>query len=169
MPLLRFVMALALRGVLGVFGLALTAYGLINVVGSAFMLSAMWKGLAETGDTPPMSFLLQHYGLYGGLAAVGIFLVVLAIRGAIARIRAGLPSEDEGVGTTPVSRLVNVLIYGAGFCFGAFSMAVSVGPGTQMAMLVAQGVTVQAKVAELRCDRRPEGLDHALPVHDQGR
>lgn len=159
MPLLRYFMALALRAVLGLLGLALIAYGGVHVVDSAFVLIRAWNDLAESGSTPPLSFLLQHYGLYGGLTAVGTFMIVVAIRGAIARIRAGLPSDEEGVGTTPLSRLLNIVIYGAGFCFGAFSIAVSIGPGTQMAMLVAQGVTVQAKVLSYEPTSDPQIWD----------
>jgi hypothetical protein len=169
MPLLRYAFALALRAVLGVVGLALTVYGLIYVCGSAYILSQISdsqpagglpegasqaaSALSQLGGTeaaaashPPLGFLVQHFGLYGGIAAIGVFLVVVAIRGAAARIRAGLPSDDEGVGKTPLSRALSGAVYGAGFLFGAFSLAVSIGPGTQMAMLVATGVTVDARV-----------------------
>lgn len=146
MPFLRYVIALALRAVVGIAGFALAAYGGVHIVGSIWLLAQMWEELSKAGDTPPGSFLLQHYGLYGGLTAVGIFLIVIAVRGIIVRIQAGLPTEDEGVGKTPLSRAINVLLYGAGFLFGAFSLVVSIGPGTQTAMLVAQGVTVRAEV-----------------------
>jgi hypothetical protein len=146
MPLLRYVIALVVRAVVGIAGLALFAYGAVYVGGSLFMLTQMWGGLSQTGDTPPISFLVQHFGLYGGIAAVGIFLMVVAIRGAIARIRAGLPTEDEGVGASPLSRMMNVVIYGAGFLFGAVTVAINIVPGTEMAMFVARGVTVEAKI-----------------------
>jgi hypothetical protein len=116
------------------------------VGGSAFLLTRWWGGLAETGDTPSAGFLLQHFGLYGGIAALGLFLMFIAIRGAIARIRAGLPSDDEGVGANPMSRALNVVIYGAGFLFGAVTLAINIVPGSQVALLVAQGVTVEAKI-----------------------
>jgi hypothetical protein len=146
MPLLRYVIALVVRAIVGIAGLALFAYGATFVGGSLFLLTQWWGGLSQTGDTPPISFLVQHFGLYGGIAAVGIFLMVVAIRGAIARIRAGLPTEDEGVGASPLSRMLNIVIYGLGFLYGAITVAINIIPGTEMAMFVARGVTVEAKI-----------------------
>ena len=134
---------------MGAAGLALGAYGCFNVVGAAFVFMTVRPHLEATDNLPPPDFLFQLFGLNLGLGVLGVVLLIFAIRGIIARIEAGLPGEDEGVGSTPAGRFVSVLLYGAGFCFAAFSLAVSIVPGAQTALLVATGTTVEAQVTGL--------------------
>lgn len=146
MPLLRFILALALYGILGVVGIAVTAYGAMFVIGSAYFLIQGADAIRQSSDGPSIGFLVQHYGLYGGITGIGITCIVISVILIMRRFAAGLPGDDEGVGKSPASRFMNILLYGAGFAFAAFSLAVSVGPGTDMALRVATGTTVEAKV-----------------------
>lgn len=157
MAYIRYLTAIAVRLIMGVAGLALAAFGLFEFFGAIAVLIAMKsfaaklqvEGLPDVDmdvPEPPLGFLIQLLGIKAGIAIVGIVLLFFAVRGLIARIRAGLPSDDEAVGKSFFSRVLNALIYGAGFAFGAFSLAVSIGPGLQMATAVATGITVEATV-----------------------
>ncbi len=157
MAFIRFLTAIAVRVIMGLAGLALAAFGIFEFVGAIAVLVAMRSFAASTQiegmpeanfevPEPPLGFLVQLLGIKAGIALIGIVLLVLAIRGLIARIRAGLPSDDEAVGKSFFTRIVNALIYGAGFAFGAFSLAVSIGPGLEMASAVATGTTIEATV-----------------------
>lgn len=142
MLLLSYVFALALRGVLIVVGLVLIGYAGFNAVASSTLIGRM----IEAGASPPPLFLLQFFGNFGAIGVVGLVLVITGLVGLIRRIMRGLPTDAEVVGTSPGRRLVNIVIFGAGFCFAAYSIAVSIVPGTQMALLVANGVTTQATI-----------------------
>lgn len=157
MAYIRFLTAIAVRLIMGVAGLALAAFGLFEFFGAIFALVTMHNFAArvqEFGELgaemappePPLGFLIQLLGVKAGIAIIGLVLLFFAVRGLIARIRAGLPSDEEAVGKSLFSRVGNSLIYGAGFAFGAFSLAVSIGPGLQMATAVATGTTVEATV-----------------------
>lgn len=156
LPILRFWIAIGLRLALGAAGMVLGAYGWFNVVLSGVTLATVYPYLQATGDEPPLGAYFQIFGVNLGLGLLGIFMLIFAVRGVIARIEAGLPSEDEGVGQSLAGRLGSALIYGLGFCFGAFSLAVSIVPGMQMGLLVATGVTVQAGVTGFDPTDKPE-------------
>src|SRR5262245_13065722 len=121
---------------MGVAGLALAAFGLFEFFGAILALSTMQSYATAMNDKfgdmgtgpvmdvpePPLGFLIQLLGVKAGIALVGIVLIVFAVRGLIARMRAGLPTDEEAVGKSFASRVGNSLIYGAGFAFGAFSL-----------------------------------------------
>jgi hypothetical protein len=142
MPLLRYVIALVLRGVMGMVGIGVIAYCGFTI----FMSYQAIGNATAAGEGPPPLFLVTHFGFYGLLALGGVGLVIAAVRGIARRIRDGLPSDDEGIGKSPLTLLINILIYGAGFCFGAYSIAVSIVPAVQMSLLVADGITTEATI-----------------------
>jgi hypothetical protein len=141
-PLLRYVMDLALRAAIGILGLCALAYAGFNMVLSTPILARM----AEAGEGAPPWFLAQHYGFHLLIAAGGIGLIVVSVRGLIGRIRMGLPTEQEGVGKTTASQLGSIVIYGAALCFGLYSIGVSIVPAVQMSWLVLNGVTTEATI-----------------------
>lgn len=144
---IQYLMALALRGFMALVGMAVALYYGVQCLGSALMLSQMMPELQATDSAPPLLWLVQHFGINGGLMLVGVGVAWSAIRAIILRIEQGVPSEDEVVGRSPGGRFLNALIYGAGFLWGAFSLAVTVVPGTQKALLLTYGTTVEARVS----------------------
>lgn len=152
MPLLLFVMSLALRGIAGMAGLAISAYAGFTLYQSSRIIS----NVSQAGETPPAAFLVQHYGYYLLILAAGLALVYFAVRDMIRRIGRGLPRDEETVGRTPAARLGNIAIYGAMLCFGVYSMAVSLIPGVPMALLVLRGVTTDARITGFTATADPK-------------
>ncbi len=142
MPLLRYVMDLGLRVAMGVVGLGVMLFAAYTIGMSGTIMGRM----AQAGEVAPLWFLLQHYGFWLAVAAGGLGLLYFGVRGLVRRVQLGLPSEEEGVGKTPLSRLGSIAIYGAALCFGLYSIGVSIVPGVQMAWLVLNGVTTTATI-----------------------
>lgn len=156
MTLIQYLLALALRAFICVVGLVIAGYFGVQVVGSLFVLGRIMPRLEETDSAPPLLWLLQHFGTNGGLMLVGIGTVWFAVRAIIARIERGIPKDDEVVGKSAGGRLFNGLIYGAGFLWGTFSLAVTVLPGTEKSLLIMNGTTVEARVLAFEATPDPK-------------
>ena len=143
--LMRYCVSLALGTMGALAGLGVLVYGLVYFVGALFAATTM-----AGADLP-------HSGFRGDMAALvvaqhllpiifGIAIIAVAVAFLLARIRAGLPNDDEGVGATTPTRLLSLCIYSAGTLYGAFGLTFGIGPLVDDYRLAAQGRTAIAQV-----------------------
>ncbi|UJW87254.1 DUF3592 domain-containing protein [Devosia sp. SL43] len=143
--LMRYCVSLALGTMGALAGLGVLAYGLVHFVGALFIATTMaGSDLPHSGFRGDMATLVVAQHLLPIM--FGIAIVAVAVAFMLARIRAGLPDDEEGVGTTTPTRLLSLCIYSAGTLYGAYGLTFGIGPLVDDYRLAEQGRTVVAQI-----------------------
>jgi hypothetical protein len=143
--LMRYCVSLILGTMGALAGLGVLVYGLVHFVGALFIATTI------AGSTLP------HSGFRGEMAALvvaqhllpivfGTAIIAVAVAFMLARIRAGLPGDEEGVSSTKPTRLLSMCIYSAGTLYGAYGLTFGITPLVDDYRLAEQGQTVVAQV-----------------------
>jgi hypothetical protein len=143
---IRYIVAIGFYLSVGSVGLLLAGFGGYVVLEYAF--NAASAALWPTGPTlwfGPLQ-LLQYLGFWALMAAIGIGLSAFAWIGSVRRVQLGLPSDDEGVGTSPVRRLLLGSLSAVLFIYAAWTLALGIMLSGPTAINVLTGTKVEANV-----------------------
>ncbi|WP_449396998.1 hypothetical protein [Devosia riboflavina] len=94
--------------------------------------------------------LLQYLGFWALMAAIGVGLSAFAWIGAVRRVQVGSPSDDEGVGTSLVRRLLLGFLSAVLFIYAAWTLALGIMLSGPTAISVLTGTKVEANVMGFR-------------------
>ena len=129
-------------------GVALLTFGLFNSYGAYKMLDAVEfeqkMGLVVRWDV--VSYIMAAHVL---TATLGLILLIFATRAFIKTWKSGPPTESSVIGKTGFSRVIWLLIYGAGAVYGTYGLIFATGPFFRDAQLALQGDTVLAVVRSI--------------------
>ncbi|MGB3336977.1 MAG: hypothetical protein WBA73_07355, partial [Devosia sp.] len=116
---IRYLVAIGFYLSIGSSGLVLGGFGAICVF--ECLIDVAYAAVLQFGGPSTLRpiELLHYLGFWTLLAAIGVGLMGFAWIGAVRRVQLGLPGVNEGVGTSPMRRLllgsssVVVFAYGA--------------------------------------------------------
>lgn len=154
----RYILSVAVYLALIAIGGSVVYFSATALANSVLLLSILDQPVGPMGTTPrdvftsngenPISFLAIA-GPMAGSAAIciaGLALIVFAFFRLANRIRAGLPTEEEGAPKTEAGRIGQMVLYGAGAAFGLWGLTL----GTlDILSYVALATTGQETVAEI--------------------
>jgi hypothetical protein len=127
--------------------LILIGLGALLVYGASFygmiLLNRDAREMIGEGGTK-MLVLVAAIGT--GLAVIGFLLLFFGLRGLWRRIRAGMPSEDEGRAETTTGRLVSAAVFGAGALLGLLRLTVTTYAVGDQIVLAWTGVETNAVI-----------------------
>lgn len=125
-------------------GIGVLIYGAFQLVGSiGFSLSLATSPSVNGVRWHAVILILAQHAI---TALVGLATVYFAGAGFLRRWRAGPPDDEEGVGKSPITKTIALVIYAAGAVYGAYGLIFGMGPLLEEYQLAISGDRAGARI-----------------------
>lgn len=155
MGVIRYIVELGVWGTFLLAGVMITGVSGITMLEMAVRATHYFSTGGEVTESSSISFLFQFFGFWSLVIAAGLALVWFGGRGGWRRIRAGLPSADEGVGRSLGARIGLAVVFGIAMLWGAAGFFLGIVANVEFATIGFTGTVTDAKVTAYKSTDDP--------------